>query len=157
MWLYVNYIYVHTLVLSLILQCPLFTVPELKEYHWIPYQMKLGLSGRVQSKNASLALQLSQAFLNARACNAYSVPSNSLFPEPAPPFQIHLPDALGLARVFWPGRSHVLKLNKTTFYMDGAHTPESMEECVEWFLQSSSTSSSKYRIAYFFPMFSSDL
>lgn len=65
--------------------------------------MTLGLSGKVQLKNASLALQLSHAFLH---------PSNikqTNFPLMASPFQILTPDALGLALTTWPGRSQILK------------------------------------------------
>lgn len=59
--------------------------------------------------------------------------SNS--PEVALPFQIHLPDALGLARTIWPGRCQILHLEGATFYVDGAHTPESTEACVDWFIR----------------------
>ena len=84
-------------------QCPLYTVPPLEEYQWNQHEMTLGLAGKVQLKNASLALQLSHAFLN---------PSNykqTNFPSMASPFQILTPDALGLALATWPGRSQILK------------------------------------------------
>lgn len=60
---------------------------------------------------------------------------NSDSPEVALPFQIHLSDALGLARAVWPGRSQILRLPGVTYYVDGAHTPESIEACVDWFLR----------------------
>lgn len=106
--------------------------------------MKLGLSGHVQRKNASLALQLAHAFLNPKHQHVSQV--ERTLPISALPFQIHLPDALGLARTIWPGRSQTLRLKDMTFYVDGAHTPESIGACVEWFIQSSSsTTSPKYK------------
>lgn len=42
----------------------------------------------------------------------------------------------GLSDCYWPGRSDVIQYNKSiTLFIDGAHTPESMEACREWFLQ----------------------
>ena len=128
------------------LQCPLYTVPALDEYHWAPYQIKLGLSGKVQWKNASLALQLSRAFLNPKIPHPKVERSEKklcYLTVPALPFQIHSPDALGLAKTFWPGRSQVLHRPKATFYIDGAHTPESIEACVEWFILASASPMSR--------------
>lgn len=110
-------------------------MPSLEEYQWAPYKMNLGLPGRVQLKNASLALQLCHAFLNPRIhkerYERIAVAST---------FQISLPDALGLAKAFWPGRSQILRFNNVSYYIDGAHTPESIEACVEWFLHASQSS-----------------
>lgn len=100
--------------------------------------MKLGLSGHVQWKNASLALQLAHAFLNAENFPRTADTASKL-PVAALPFEIHLPDALGLARTIWPGRSQILHFKGVTFYIDGAHTPESIEACMEWFIQASTT------------------
>lgn len=68
--------------------------------------------------------------------------------------QGRLPDAYlhGLARTSWPGRGEIvhdvgfyprnlngeakhndLKMGTLTFYLDGAHTPESLEACAKWF------------------------
>ncbi len=52
--------------------------------------------------------------------------------------------ARGLELVQWPGRSQVVHddevgaelgqpESRLSFYIDGAHTPESMETCAEWF------------------------
>ena len=91
--------------------------------------MNLGLSGKVQLQNASLALQLSHAFLHP--------PTNktNYLPTMASPFQILAPDALGLALARWPGRSQILKRKGVAYYIDGAHTPESIEACIDWFKQ----------------------
>ncbi|XP_059351170.1 folylpolyglutamate synthase, mitochondrial-like isoform X1 [Daphnia carinata] len=128
---------------ALEIKCPLYIVPSLDEYHWAPYQINLGLSGKVQRKNASLALQLSRAFLNPKIESGPAEQEKFIFPVRALPFQIHLPDALGLAQTFWPGRSQILRLKGATFYVDGAHTPESIEACVEWFLHATSSNRSR--------------
>lgn len=111
-------------------------MPTLDQYKWSPYQIKLGLSGKVQWKNASLALQLCRAFLNSES-NPEIAPIEYL-PLRAEAFQIQLPHALGLANAIWPGRSQILDTTSATYYIDGAHTPESISACVDWFLNTSS-------------------
>lgn len=34
---------------------------------------------------------------------------------------------------FWPGRYQIIQRRNVTYYLDGAHTPESMKSCCEWF------------------------
>lgn len=48
---------------------------------------------------------------------------------------IPLNTLLGLKACKWPGRYQILKSNYAQFYLDGAHTKESMVICVEWFKQ----------------------
>lgn len=111
-------------------------MPTLDKYKWAPYQIKLGLSGKVQWKNASLALQLCRAFLNPE-CNP-GITSSDKLPLQAEPYQIQLPHALGLANAIWPGRSQIFRTANATYYIDGAHTPESIAACLGWFLNTSS-------------------
>ncbi|KAK3746518.1 hypothetical protein QZH41_016738, partial [Actinostola sp. cb2023] len=42
-------------------------------------------------------------------------------------------DLLGLKNTVWRGRSQTIVRPEITFYIDGAHTPRSMEACVKWF------------------------
>ena len=100
--------------------------------------MKLGLAGDVQLKNASLALQLSHSLLQSNMQNING--RNS--PLAAAPFQISSADALGLALTAWPGRSQIIHDQQLSYFVDGAHTPESIEACVQWF-QSRRTRSRK--------------
>ena len=39
----------------------------------------------------------------------------------------------GLKKCFWPGRNQIVQRNGVTYYLDGAHTPDSMQSCAEWF------------------------
>ena len=39
----------------------------------------------------------------------------------------------GLKSCYWPGRNQVIRRDKVTFYVDGAHTPRSITACCKWF------------------------
>lgn len=39
----------------------------------------------------------------------------------------------GLGKCQWPGRYQVINADYAKFYLDGAHTKESMEICAQWF------------------------
>ncbi|BGP26619.1 Folylpolyglutamate synthetase [Rhodotorula toruloides] len=120
--------------------------PQLKE-------IKLGLAGSFQRSNASLAVALVQSFLASPRCPAAF---RSLVPptSPSPPScdsalpclpssliaPIPLPSALltGLATARWPGRCQrepdpLLGGEKVRWFLDGAHTVESLRCCGEWF------------------------
>ena len=102
--------------------------------------IKLGIKGSVQHLNASLACQAASYFLRKirpevnqistcvdehphRSCLNYS----------------DLPDSFreGLETCSWMGRCQVIKFPRVTFFLDGAHTRKSMENCLDWFLATS--------------------
>ena len=41
---------------------------------------------------------------------------------------------VGLEHCVWAGRTQVFKKGNITYYLDGAHTPQSVEASAEWFL-----------------------
>ncbi|KIJ70094.1 hypothetical protein HYDPIDRAFT_172002 [Hydnomerulius pinastri MD-312] len=91
--------------------------------------IKLGLAGHHQVQNASLAAEMARVFLQKTAANeepSYSEPLTTL-PEPF---------VRGLEATSWPGRCQTVQdpTNPTTWYLDGAHTAESLKCCVEWFV-----------------------
>ena len=50
------------------------------------------------------------------------------------PFDLDLEEALGLRLCSWPGRAQTLRLSDDALLLlDGAHTRESMLECVNWY------------------------
>ena len=50
------------------------------------------------------------------------------------PFDLDLEEALGLRLCSWPGRAQTLRLSDdAVLLLDGAHTRESMLECVNWY------------------------
>ncbi len=61
------------------------------------------------------------------------------------PFAIESADALGLALASWPGRWQTLREPGASFYLDGAHTAESVEACAGWFAAASASASLKQR------------
>ncbi|KXJ09840.1 Folylpolyglutamate synthase, mitochondrial [Exaiptasia diaphana] len=107
----------------------------------------LGVSGKHQHVNASMALQLSYTWLQNRkqVNNSNNNPQVDEEPIPkrprhidslvAPTFEITDEMRKGLESAVWRGRTETIKRPSITFYLDGAHTPRSMEACVEWFKQ----------------------
>ncbi|XP_076807074.1 folylpolyglutamate synthase, mitochondrial-like [Clavelina lepadiformis] len=89
---------------------------------------KLGLSGEHQKLNASLALQLANAWLNS-----FKNVSSGM----CQPFSLNTAFIQGLASCQWNGRAQILKFNNITFYMDGAHTMRSLGCAVKWFTEAS--------------------
>ena len=91
-------------------------VPGLQELQWPGgTPPRLGLYGEVQAHNASLAVALTSHFLAVSG----TAPSASV--------------VRGLERTEWPGRSQVIRMGSTQFYLDGAHTEESIISCRQWF------------------------
>ncbi|THH11485.1 hypothetical protein EW145_g640 [Phellinidium pouzarii] len=85
--------------------------------------IKLGLSGFHQYQNANLAISLAQEFLHIKAPLVAPTTLSAAFVS-------------GLENTRWPGRCQTVpdpSLKGTTWFLDGAHTVESLECCVQWF------------------------
>lgn len=85
--------------------------------------IKLGLQGTHQHQNAVLAVHLVDSFLGDNA--------GALDSQEAPPTFVS-----GLAAARWPGRCQEVVdplSEKTRWYLDGAHTLESLSCCAQWF------------------------
>ena len=93
-------------------------VPDLSKY-WHKAKIELSLQGKFQRINASLAVQL-----------AYTWLGNGILATP-----LTLPQSFidGLSNCKWNGRAQTLKFKNITFYLDGAHTKESISYASEWF------------------------
>lgn len=86
--------------------------------------IKLGLAGIHQLQNATLAVHLARSFLQSET-----------------PFK-DVGDLLGsfitgLKQTRWPGRCQTVldpQREKVTWYLDGAHTVESLDCCMQWFV-----------------------
>ncbi|KAK7060501.1 Folylpolyglutamate synthetase [Paramarasmius palmivorus] len=112
-------------------------VPELAEiklgrYHSVfrhfsilrAYYAVAGLAGKHQVQNATLAVHLAKYFLHAQA----SLNDTESLPETF---------KAGLEKTKWPGRCQTVVdplHNRTSWYLDGAHTVESLECCIQWFV-----------------------
>ncbi|XP_072385699.1 folylpolyglutamate synthase, mitochondrial-like isoform X1 [Diabrotica undecimpunctata] len=75
----------------------------------------------VRQTNASLALALSEAFINKDTNNNFKK------------FDLDLAKR-SIEETYWPGRYEIRNFQKNTFYLDGAHTLDSCCVCRDWFI-----------------------
>lgn len=88
-------------------------------------KVKLGLAGKHQVENATLALHLARHFLELK--DSQSFPDSEQIPDVL---------ARGLALTKWPGRCQQVqdpKRQNARWFLDGAHTVESLQCCFGWF------------------------
>uniref|UniRef100_A0A8D0CMI4 Folylpolyglutamate synthase n=1 Tax=Scleropages formosus TaxID=113540 RepID=A0A8D0CMI4_SCLFO len=104
--------------------CPLSVCPDLEEYQVEAHPLHLGLAGQHQHSNASLALQLSQSWLQRQRLPCTLLGSDDL---------VSCDPHSGVKDTEWPGRTQTLFHGPITYYLDGAHTTRSMLACVRWF------------------------
>lgn len=86
--------------------------------------VKLGLAGEHQVQNANLAVHLAQKFLQIQDGTKPESPLSHLYIK-------------ALENAKWPGRCQTIMDPKhldTTWFLDGAHTKESLECCVDWYV-----------------------
>lgn len=83
---------------------------------------RLGLYGEVQKNNASVALALASHFLSVTDLG-----------EAETEGEVSAAIVQGLESTEWPGRSQTVVRDRVNFHLDGAHTEESVESCVQWF------------------------
>ncbi|KAJ3573349.1 hypothetical protein NP233_g2487 [Leucocoprinus birnbaumii] len=86
--------------------------------------VSLRLAGKHQIQNATIAVELARRFLQER----HALPDASDLPQ-------SFIDGLKATR--WPGRCQTVAdplKDKLTWYLDGAHTVESLDCCMDWFL-----------------------
>ncbi|XP_069022358.1 folylpolyglutamate synthase, mitochondrial-like [Embiotoca jacksoni] len=111
--------------------CPLLVCPDLQRYEAAVGPVSLGLAGKHQRLNASLALQLSFSWLRRHEAEARG-DVRTLNSE-ADAFQPSKAMLRGLQQTQWSGRSQTLRRGSVTFYLDGAHTAASLQAAVRWF------------------------
>ncbi|XP_074655770.1 folylpolyglutamate synthase, mitochondrial-like isoform X2 [Tubulanus polymorphus] len=118
-------------------------VPHLSDYNWNGREPELGLEGDMQHWNASLAIQLSKTWLNRHHLGSderkefidYSDYDAIRGADIVTADTMEITDNIynGLKNCRWPGRNQILKHDKITYYLDGAHTDRSMSQCAKWF------------------------
>jgi len=125
-----------------------------KEYGSEP--LTLGIAGEHQKTNASLAVALAgmwEGTIADTTSSGSSSSSNRKQVEGAAKRAAQIAEGMlpteyiqGLKKAFWPGRSQIfldttVPFNRLSFFLDGAHTEESMVTCADWFADTSSSSS----------------
>ena len=113
--------------------------------------IKLGLAGIHQRSNASLAVAIVQSFLASPRLPAVFAaqavphqPLSQLLKQDISPLL-----RAGLEETRWPGRCQTIVdrhpgRRGVTWYLDGAHTVESLQCCAEWFVNVTSATRSVY-------------
>lgn len=116
-------------------RCPLLIVPELSPQALSDLAGPLGIAGDRQPINAALAVQLCRTFLQRQGRRAgLSVRSEESYEEHTVEFHgFSQEEKQGLPNARLPGRNQVVKGVGLTYYLDGAHTTASMQQCVGWF------------------------
>ena len=128
-------------------------VPGLDEYkilcqesgrESVPDEIKLGIRGDVQKVNGSLAVRLCQKWLQVmRGCEKRINASHHLSINGSHQDRNVLTQEFltGLANCTWPGRCHTLTREvdgvKIKYFLDGAHTYESINTCLSWYKDAS--------------------
>lgn len=106
----------------------------------------------VQQQNALLSISLAlewmksrcnQSIVNDKYVNFYNFQSNK---DDLSQIISLNKVATALANCKWPGRMQILRTSVADFFLDGAHTIESIANCVSWFKRVSRGTSSKFLI-----------
>ena len=96
----------------------------------------LGLAGKHQIANASLALRTIETFYSSNNLpSVFEVARNDFFDQTS---KWQERTKKGLEAASWPGRCQIVvdaapERCGVTWFLDGAHTPESMLCCADWF------------------------
>lgn len=99
-------------------KCPLAIVkPEIDVFH-------NNQPPEIYKLNANLAFSICDTWIRLTKDNCYKNIYDFVNSEPT---------QLGLKTLKWPGRYQILQRGNNVFYLDGAHTPESVKVCSEWF------------------------
>lgn len=125
------------------LQCPLTVVPDYKTYTF-PNTDKIHLPVDLEAyqTNASLAIQLAHAWMRITkpthrkngVKKLLNNTQNGISAVLEPVVKCVTKETMeGLTSCKWPGRYHVVHAEYAQFYLDGAHTKESMEICAQWY------------------------
>ncbi|GAB6021975.1 hypothetical protein CHUAL_006135 [Chamberlinius hualienensis] len=117
----------------------LLLAPPLRSHDWKGKSITLGLSCEVQEINAALAVQLISTWLhkynNLGEPNFQSLGEDEMVSF-GPTVEITDQISEGLRNCQWLGRYQVLKSDDIIYYLDGAHTSESIKSCIKWYKNS---------------------
>lgn len=121
---------------SIFLQAQIFAVPNFNEYPW-QRPVTLSIDHDIQKINASLAIQLAYDWIKINRSN---LPSNVMSRVKFLDNEFRgnttkVCDEVisGLENCKWLGRCQFLECDNLKFYLDGAHTTESVHICIDWF------------------------
>lgn len=90
-------------------------------------------SNPTKLKNSSLAIQLSYDWIRK---NSDKMKNKSIHEHLKSSDGLMIPKEIveGLLNCYWPGRCQTICYRNITIYIDGAHTIDSLQLCVDWFI-----------------------
>ncbi|KAH9488786.1 hypothetical protein Btru_049989 [Bulinus truncatus] len=118
------------------MECPLYVVNPLSEEVMKEYDFCLSIAGDKQRHNAALAIQLFHIWEDYQHKKVRLPVAAGLSVSEIPRLsctELDKATVVGLSTCKWPGRAQVISRDSITYYIDGAHTKESMELCTSWF------------------------
>lgn len=115
-------------------------VPDFEEYTW-NRPLKLNLTKTSMHKlNISMAIQLAIDWMVQQG-RLPETQDRRMCPEEI---------TAGIEKFHWPGRYQVIVRGPNRFHLDGAHTRESVEACLEWFHETSRQKGESTKCLVFF-------
>ncbi|KMQ98339.1 folylpolyglutamate mitochondrial [Lasius niger] len=130
-------------------------IPATQTREWNDVFSSAGLNG-VQQQNASLSISMALEWMKSRCDKPPLIVNDKYVNGFHDNFQSDKVDlsqtvylnkvAAALASCKWPGRTQILRTSVADFFLDGAHTVESIVNCISWFKRTSQETSSKFLI-----------
>lgn len=137
--------------------CVLLEAPSILHYNWRGQEVEDDWKNTIQSINISLAIQLAYLWMfkmnksaelkavidkfladmrHSHTASPHKHEASTSLPV-APHFDIDPKTYRGIKECVWPGRIQVVHKNHFTYFLDGAHTSDSIELCSQWFQRKS--------------------
>lgn len=116
--------------------CSLTTVPNVENYKWPNGLPKWKISQNIHNYNISLAIQLATTWIELTQTDELTINQNLYRKTKLLTKEKKLSlekTEIAISKCKWPGRTQILQGKNMDFFIDGAHTLESMECCVNWF------------------------
>ncbi|KAL6441214.1 hypothetical protein ACFW04_003478 [Cataglyphis niger] len=136
-------------------------VPAIQTREWNDVFSSVGLNS-IQQQNASLSINLALEWMKSRCDKPPLMINNTIvnntkyvtsFRDNYQSDKVDLSQtvylnktATALASCKWPGRTQILRTSVADFFLDGAHTVESIVNCISWFTRVNRKTSSKFLI-----------
>ncbi|KAK6112551.1 bifunctional protein FolC family protein [Brugia pahangi] len=118
--------------------CLMQIAPPFSAYAWPVNKVEYGIPGIHQQLNITLAFQMVKLWLEKvhKSTNLFKHVENMQVSnsEVLPGFVVPQKFLDGIRLCQWLGRSQIIERGSVTYYLDGAHTPKSLECCMKWFL-----------------------
>lgn len=112
-------------------------IPDFSEYQCDDEQsLNKIISNPTKLRNASLAIQLSYDWIRK---NPHKLGNQSVYEYLRDSDGLELPSEVveALVTCYWPGRCQTVCYKNFNLFVDGAHTLESLELCIDWFISAS--------------------